>query len=69
MDRFTDLLVCDNKTGTGYRADKIVTETLENRIAKEGDKLAADVKARYLAVIKDVDTFKEDKMKAVIQEL
>jgi glycyl-tRNA synthetase len=42
---------------------------LENRIAKEGDKLAADVKARYLTVIKDVDTFKEDKMKAVIQEL
>jgi glycyl-tRNA synthetase len=31
--------------------------------------LAADVKARYLAVIKDVDTFKEDKMKAVIEEL
>ncbi|CAD8073837.1 unnamed protein product [Paramecium sonneborni] len=69
VDRFTDLLVCDTKTGTGYRADKIVTETLEQRIAKEGDKLGADVKAKYLAVIKDVDTYKQDKMKEIIAEL
>lgn len=32
VDKFADLLVTDVKTNQGYRADKIVTETLEAKL-------------------------------------
>lgn len=42
VDKFSDLLVLDSKTKEPYRADKVVTEVLEGRVADkktaEGDK-------------------------------
>jgi len=35
VDRFADLLVTDIKTNQGYRADKIVAEVLETKLAKD----------------------------------
>jgi glycyl-tRNA synthetase len=32
--RFTDLLVKDVKTGQGFRADKLLSEWLENKLEK-----------------------------------
>lgn len=32
--KFADVLVKDVKTGQGYRADKIITEVLENKLEK-----------------------------------
>ena len=39
VDRFTDLLVSDVKLGTGFRADKLLVEFIENKLNKEAAKL------------------------------
>jgi glycyl-tRNA synthetase len=35
VDKFADLLITDVVTRQGYRADKLVSEFLETRLAKE----------------------------------
>lgn len=37
--KFTDLMVKDIKTGQGFRADKLITEWIENKINKDKAKL------------------------------
>ena len=40
VDKFSDLLVVDKQTKQGYRADKLVSEFLEQKMKKE--KLSAE---------------------------
>jgi glycyl-tRNA synthetase len=35
VDRFADLLITDVKTNQGYRADKVVKDFLEHKLAKD----------------------------------
>jgi len=61
VSRFTDLLVKDVKTGQGHRADKLLSEWLENKIEK--GKLKEDQLNYYKKLLINVDNLTKDEMK------
>jgi glycyl-tRNA synthetase len=53
--KFADVLVKDVKTGQGYRADKIITEVLENKLEK--GKLSEEEKHEIKKIIINIDAY------------
>lgn len=47
MAKFTDLMVRDVKTGQGLRADKLICEWAENKLAKDKAKLKEEEVEEY----------------------
>lgn len=56
-DRFTDLMVKDNKSGNAYRADKLLVEQLEKKLEKEKKTLKEEAKAEVKAVIAECESY------------
>ena len=66
VDRFADLLVTDTKTKQGYRADKLVSEVLENKLIKE--KLSDIEQKEIKKILSELDGYKKEEMKIVFQK-
>lgn len=67
VDRFTDLMVKDLKTGTGHRADKLVEAFIEAKLEKKKAK-PEEVK-ELESILTKVETFSIDQMHETIQKL
>lgn len=64
VDKFADLLVTDVITRQGHRADKLITEFLETKLAKE--KLTPEVELEIKKVLSTIDGLKKEDMAEVI---
>lgn len=66
VDRFTDVMVRDVKTGDCYRADHLLEGHLEKLIAHK--KTSTEKKKEYQIVMNQVDNYKRDELWELIQK-
>ncbi|XP_002157134.2 glycine--tRNA ligase isoform X1 [Hydra vulgaris] len=66
VDRFTDVMVRDIKTGDCYRADHLLEGHLENLLSNK--KLSEDKRKEYTLVLSQIDNFKKDDLWNLIQK-
>ena len=56
VSRFTDLMVRDVKTGQGFRADKLISEWIENKMNKDKKKLKEDDVQNFKKILSQLDS-------------
>jgi len=66
VDRFTDVMVRDVKTGDCYRADHLLENHLEKLMASKN--CSVDKKEEYTAVLGQLDNYKKDELWEYIQK-
>jgi len=66
VDRFTDVMVRDVKTGDCYRADHLLENHLEKLMASK--KCSGEKKTEYEAVVRQIDNYKKDELWELIQK-
>lgn len=69
VQRFTDTLVRDIKTNQGYRADKLIEEFIDNKIAKEKKKLKEEQIKQLLDTKQFADIAKLHEIDQIIADL
>ena len=68
VEKFADFMVKDVKTGQGFRADKLIEESVEKMIAKKKD-MAADKKNHLLKIASQAESYTAPELDAAIKEL
>lgn len=66
VDRFTDVMVSDEKTGDCYRADHLLEGHLEKLMTNK--KLSVDLQNEYKEVLSQMDNYKLGELWALIQK-
>jgi len=66
QDRFTDVMVRDEKTGDCYRADHLLEGHLEKLLLNK--KISAELKKEYELVMSQMDNYKKDQLWELIQK-
>lgn len=59
VSRFTDLMVKDVKTGQGHRADKLISEWIENKLIKDKKKLKEEEVLKFKKIQIQLDSMKK----------
>ncbi|KAL1820761.1 hypothetical protein ACET3Z_015630 [Daucus carota] len=67
VDKFTDLMVKDEKTGTCYRADHLIKDYCKHRLERDAS-LTAEKTAEFRHVIAALDDLSPEEIGAKIQE-
>lgn len=68
VDRFTDLMVKDEKAKTAYRADKLLAEYIETRKQKEKEKLPAETAKDFESIMSRLDGIKQEEMSQIFKK-
>eukprot|EP00048_Salpingoeca_helianthica_P015207 m.225618 g.225618 ORF g.225618 m.225618 type:complete len:669 (-) comp16741_c0_seq1:134-2140(-) len=66
VDRFTDVMVKDMKTGDCHRADHLLEDVLEARIADA--KTTPEQKAEFKVMLAQIDNYKKDDLAAIFKK-
>lgn len=64
--KFTDLMVRDVKIGQGFRADKLITEWIDNKISKD-KKLKEQELAKFKHITTYIDSMKSTEIDEIIK--
>lgn len=67
VDKFTDLMVKDEKTGTCFRADHLLKDFCKEKLEKDLS-LSAEKAAEFKQVLALLDDFSSDELGAKIKE-
>lgn len=67
VDKFTDLMVKDEKTGTCYRADHLLKDFCKNKLEKD-QKVTAEKAVEFRHVLAVLDDFSVEELGAKIKE-
>ena len=68
VDKFSDFMVKDVKSGACYRADKIIEEVLEKQLEKEKDKMTEEQRKTMAEAIAKAGNFHADEINKCIKQ-
>lgn len=68
VDKFTDLMVKDEKTGTCYRADHLIKDFCKEKLEKDAALLPPEKAAEFQHVLAVLDDLSPEEMGAKIKE-
>lgn len=66
VERFTDFMVRDEKTGESFRADKLLEDAIESLIEKEGKNMTDAERDAHLVVGRSADAYDAEELHAML---